>query len=175
MTDNTQHSNNCATTNSKNLFLVKPYFKVLSERFSKTCRSPVIHIHFTGRNTIHKLLVAPKDKDSTVPNSGVINRYQCTRLEFVKEYIEQSGRPFGDRLKEHLRAPTLIYQHSQTIGHQINVDCFIIIGRRHMVSLGPSRRPCTSWQKTHQSTWTTENTNFHTSGMKSYKTRQHFI
>ena len=69
MVDNTQH-NNSATTNSRNIFLVVPYSKGLSKRFNKTCRSLGIQVHFKARNTICNLLVAPKDKDSTMQKSG---------------------------------------------------------------------------------------------------------
>ena len=30
-------------------------------------------------------------------------------------------------LKEHLRVPSSIYQHSQTMGHPVNVECFTIM------------------------------------------------
>ena len=36
-------------------------------------------------------------------------------------------RTFGDRLKEHLRAP--IYQHGQCAGHCVNVESFFIVGK----------------------------------------------
>ena len=129
MADNKQHNNNGATTNSNNLFLVGPYSKGLSKRYSKTCRTLGIQVHFKGSNTICNLQVAPKDKDPTVQKSGVIYRYKCTQVDYEEGYIGELGRTFGDRLKEHLRAPSPIYQHSQAMGHPISVDCFTIIGR----------------------------------------------
>ena len=61
--------------------------------------------------------------------SRVIYQFKYTQADCQKEYIGKSGRASGDRLKEHLRAPSPIYQHSQATGHPINVDCFSIVGR----------------------------------------------
>ena len=47
-------------------------------------------------------------------------------MECLEEYIRESGRTFGEKLREHLRAPSSIYQHSQTTGHLVNVDCLTI-------------------------------------------------
>ena len=41
--------------------------------------------------------------------SGVIYRYQCDRVECDEEYISESSRTFGERFKEHLKAPSPIY------------------------------------------------------------------
>ena len=103
--DNTKHNNKGATTNRRNLFLVLPYSKCLSKRFSKTYRNLQIQVHFKESNTIHSLLMAPKDKDSFIQKSGVIYRYKCTQADCEEEYIREFGRTFGDRLKEHLRSP----------------------------------------------------------------------
>ena len=46
-----------------------------------------------------------------------------------EENIEKSGRTLGNRLKEHFRCPSPIYQHSQATEHPIRVDCFTIIDR----------------------------------------------
>ena len=45
------------------------------------------------------------------------------------QYIEESGRTFGDRFREHLRAPLPIHLHRQTTGHQVDLECFTIIDR----------------------------------------------
>ena len=46
-----------------------------------------------------------------------------------KLYIRELVQIFGDRLKEHLRAPSPSYQHSQATGHPISADYLTIIGR----------------------------------------------
>ena len=82
-----------------------------------------VQVHFKG-NTIHNLLVAPKDKDTITQKSGLIHRFTCIQACCEEEYIGESVRTFGDRLKEHLRAPSPIYEHSHSSGHCINVDSF---------------------------------------------------
>ena len=89
-----------------------PYTKGLRERFSKTCRSIGIQVHFKDCRIISNLLVAPKDKDSTTQRSGVNYRFKCSQVDCEQEYLGESGRTFGDSLREHLRAPSPIYQHN---------------------------------------------------------------
>ena len=58
-------------------------------------------------------------------------------------------------IKEHPRAPSSIYQHSQSRGHSINVHCFSIVGRKtwhHQA--GSSRRLCSSMSMNYPSTRT---------------------
>ena len=45
------------------------------------------------------------------------------------EYIAESKRAFRERIKEHLRVPLPILEHSKTVGHQISVANFTIVGR----------------------------------------------
>ena len=61
--------------------------------------------------------------------SGVIYRYKCDRVECDEEYIGESSRAFGERFKEHLKAPSPIYDHSNTTGHSITIENFNIVGR----------------------------------------------
>ena len=51
--------------------------------------------------------MAPKDKDPLLKKSGVIYRYKCDRVDCDDEYIGESARNFEERLKEHLKAPSL--------------------------------------------------------------------
>ena len=80
-------------------------------------------------NSIKNLLVAPKDQDTIQRKSGVIYRYKCDRVECDEEYIEESSRTFGERFKEHLKAPSPIYDHCNTTGHNLTIDNFGIVGR----------------------------------------------
>ena len=50
--------------------------------------------------------MAPKDKDTKLQKSGVIYKYKCPTINCPEEYIWETGRAFGDRLKEHLRTPS---------------------------------------------------------------------
>ena len=50
-------------------------------------------------------------------------------MECDEEYIEESTRTFGERFKEHLKALSPIYEHSNTTSHHTNVDSFNILER----------------------------------------------
>ena len=53
----------------------------------------------------------------------------CNRLQGNEEYTGESTRTFGERLKEHLRAHSPIYDHTNTTGHHIRVDNFSVVDR----------------------------------------------
>ena len=74
-------------------------------------------------------LILPKDKDHVTNKSGIIYRFKCDRLECDEEYIGETARTFGERLKEHLKAPSPIYDHSNITGHNANINNFSIVGR----------------------------------------------
>ena len=46
-----------------------------------------------------------------------------------EEYIGESSRTFGDRIKEHLRAPSPIHDHSQSTGHLVSPEHVTIFDR----------------------------------------------
>ena len=74
-------------------------------------------------------MVTPKYKDPIMKKSGVIYRYKCKRVDCDEEYIGESSRAFGERLKEHQKAPSPIFDHTNTTGHNINIENFSIVGR----------------------------------------------
>ena len=74
--------------------------------------------------------MAPKDKNSIMKKSGVIYRYKCDRVECDKEYIWESSRTFGERFKEHQKAPSPICGLYNITGHNISIDNFTIVGRQ---------------------------------------------
>ena len=71
----------------------------------------------------------PKDKDPMLNQSGAIYRYQCSNLGCDDEYIGETSRTFGERYKEHLKAPSAIHHHSIQTGHPTNQNNFQIVGR----------------------------------------------
>ena len=85
--------------------IVIPYTQSLCESIRKICGRYGIQTHFKGGRTIKHLLVSPKDKDPMVNQSGAIYRYQCGDLGCDDEYIGETSRTFGERYKEHLKAP----------------------------------------------------------------------
>ena len=48
-------------------------------------------------------------------------------MECDEEYIGESSRKFGERLKEYLKAPFPIYDHFNITGHSTNIDNFSIV------------------------------------------------
>ena len=99
-------------------------------------KSKNIQVHFKGTNTLRTTLVNPKDKDHKSKQTGVIYQYQCPHIQCSSSYIGESGRSLGDRVKEHLKAPSPIHLHSTTTGHPLDPNQFNII---HKEVQGQSR------------------------------------
>ena len=124
-------ANNSVNTNrnKQNPYIVVHYYKGLSESLKKACSKHWLQVYFKGGITMKNLLVAPKDKDPILKKSGVIYRYKCDRVECDEEYIGESSRTFGEKFKEHQKAPSPIYDHYNITGHNISIDNFSIVGR----------------------------------------------
>ena len=126
--------NSTSTNNSGNNiqkpYIVIPYYKGYIESLKKTCSKHEVQVYFKGGNTITNLLVDPKDQDPIQKKSGVIYRYKCDRVDCDEEYIGESSRTFGERFKEHQKAPSPIYNHFNTTGHNVTIDNFSIVGRK---------------------------------------------
>ena len=74
--------------------------------------------------------MAPKDQYPMQKRSGVIYRYKYDRVECDEEYIDESSRTFGERFKEHLKAPSQIFDHYNTTGHKVSLENFSMVGRK---------------------------------------------
>ena len=98
-------------------------------RSERKCNKYGIQVHFRGGVTIKGLLMAPKDPDPMLKRSGVIYKYTCDRVECDEEYIGESSRNFNERFKEHQKAPSPIFDHYTTTGHDIKVENFTIVGK----------------------------------------------
>ena len=88
--------------------LVVSYIKGISEKFKILCKSKGIQVHFKGINTLRIQLVNHKDKDPKLQKSGIIYHYMCPHLNCPEAYIGETGRALGDRVIEHLKAPSPI-------------------------------------------------------------------
>ena len=110
----TRRIQNQTGQNSKkqNLYMVVPYHQGLSERIKKTYNK-----------------FGVQDKDPITNKSGVIYRYTCSEHGCEEEYIGESTRTFVERFKEHQKAPSPIFDHYNTSGHNININNFTIVGR----------------------------------------------
>ena len=103
--------------------------KGLGESCKNICRKHGVEVYFRGGSTIRDLLVCPKDKDTILQKSGVIYRYRCGKVDCEDEYIGESGRTFGERFREHMRAPSPIIDHQNIPGHEVSLANFSIVGR----------------------------------------------
>ena len=74
-------------------------------------------------------LSPPRTKTPMVKQSAAIYSYQCGDLGGDDEYIGETSRTFGERYKEHLKAPSAIHHHSNQTGITTNQNNFQIIGR----------------------------------------------
>ena len=50
-------------------------------------------------------------------------------MECDEEDTGESSRTFGERLKEHLKTPSPLYDHFNTTGHNVTIEKFSIVGR----------------------------------------------
>ena len=99
-----------------------------SGKFKKSCKKKGIQVDFQVTNTTKTLLMACKDRDNKL-QSGIIYKFKYPHINCPEEYIEESGRTLGDRVKEPLRALSPVHQHNNTTGHPVSPDCFTIVHR----------------------------------------------
>ena len=88
-----------------------------------------VWVHFKGGNTLKNLLMFPKDREAITKQSNIIYWFKCGRTECDDEYIGESARTFEERYKEHLKAPSPIFEHQNITGHTTTVENFKIISR----------------------------------------------
>ena len=116
---------------------------------------------------LKNLLMFPKDKEEMIKQSNVIYWYKTGRTERDDEYIRESVRTFEERYKEHLKAPSPIFEHNNTTGHTTSVENFKIIGREgHGIWQESSKKPFTSESTTLPSIKTLANTICHIFGTR---------
>ena len=120
---------NIKLENCQQPYIVVPYYQGLSESVKRTCNKHGVQVYFKGGVTIKSLLMAPKDQDPMLKRSGVIYKYTCDRVECDEEYIGESSRTFGERFKEHQKAPSPIYDHYNITGHNMKLENFSIVGK----------------------------------------------
>ena len=64
-----------------------------------------------------------------IKKCGIIYRYKYDRFECDEEYIGELARAFGERFKDHMKAPSPIYDHSNITGHTTILEHFSIVWR----------------------------------------------
>ena len=85
---------------------------------------PLPAYNFEVFNRFKNILVSPKDKDSMTKKKSVIYSYSCGRIGCDKVYTGESSRTSGERFKEHLKAPSPIYDHQSNSCHTTSIENF---------------------------------------------------
>ena len=129
---NKDQTNRTNTNNNQKSYIVVPYYSGVSESIKKIGSKYGVQVYFKGGATIKNILMFPKGIDPIQKRSGVIYRYQCDGVECDEEYIGESSRTFGERFREHLKAPSPTYDHSNITGHNVTIKNFSIVGREDL-------------------------------------------
>jgi len=79
--------------------VVVPYVKGLSEAFARTLKSHGITTANRPHRTLRNFVVHPKDNVKDEEKTKVIYRVPCKNC--ASSYVEETGRKFGLRIKEH--------------------------------------------------------------------------
>ena len=114
---------------TKKCHIVIPYAQGICESINNICEKHGVSVHFKGGQTLKNILVSPKDKDIMAKKNSVICSYGCGRIDCDEEYIGESGRTFGERFKEHLKAPSPVFGQQNNSGHETSMENFKIISR----------------------------------------------
>ena len=93
--------------------IVVTYSQGIRESVKNICKKHGVDVHFKGGLTLKNILVSPKDKDNITSKSSVIYSYTHGEIDCDEEYIGESGRTFGERYKEHLKARSPIFLHQK--------------------------------------------------------------
>ena len=112
----------------KKCHIVVPNSKGLCESYKTICSKYEVQVYFKEGNTLKNLLMFSKDKESITKHSNIIYWFKCDRTECDDECIGESARTFEERYREHLKAPSPIFEHQNVTGHTF-VETFKIIGR----------------------------------------------
>ena len=121
-------NNNTSQTNRR-CHIVVPNSQGLCESYKNICSKYGVHIHFKEGNTLKNLLMFPKDREAKTKQSIIIYWFRCSRTKCDEEYIGESARTFEERCKEHLKAPSPIFEHENITGHKTTLKNFKIIER----------------------------------------------
>ena len=110
------------TTNKT--FVVTPYVQRVSEKLRRVFSSYGISICFKPHKTLHKILVAPKDRTKVEDQTGVVYRIPCRGCS--KVYVGETKRSVGERIKEHpakfANNLSAVAEHHQKTGHKPDLD-----------------------------------------------------
>ena len=84
---------------------------------------------FQGRTHHQKPSNGSKGQRSYPEKSGVIHKYTCDKVEYIKSTLGNQQGPLLKGSRNIKRLPPPIYDHSIRSGHEINIDNFSIVWR----------------------------------------------
>ena len=172
-TSNNTNINSNPTNNSNyKTTIVVPYISNTADKFKKLCKRRGIQVHFKGTNTLRTALGNPKDKNPKANQTGVIYQYQYPHINCSSSYIGESGRSLGERVKEHLKAPSPIHLHSTTSGHPLDPNQFNIVHKEVNSQSRTIKEAMFICVQDPLSTETWASTNCHIYGTSSYMHHQ---
>ena len=96
-----------------------PYIKGLSEKLQRIFRQHGIPSFHKPFNNIRSQIVKPKDNSEKLKKCGVVYSVKCGMCD--KEYIGETVRSLGTRIKEHTdgkHQSSAITEHQSVTGHQ---------------------------------------------------------
>ena len=64
--------------------------------------------------------------------NSAIYSYSCGKIDYDEEYIGETSKTFGERFKEHLKAPPPVYDHQSNTGHTTSIENLKIISRKRI-------------------------------------------
>ena len=126
---NNNRNNNNTNNNTQRPHTVIPYYQGISESMMKACSEYGVQVYSKGGNTIKNLPMAPKDQDAIEKKVGSSTDINVTGWSVMRNTLVNPLEPLGERIKEHLKAPSPIYDHQNITGHNVTLDNFSIVGR----------------------------------------------
>ena len=108
-------------------FVVLPFVDGISMQLKRTLEGHGVRTVFRSSTTLRNQLVRPKDPVPPERRGGVVYKIPCGQCS--KVYIGETGRPIGERIKEHQRDVRLgrvdgsaVAEHALEAGHHPNWD-----------------------------------------------------
>ena len=118
----------------RRIYSTLPYIQGISDKLRRAYKKAGVQTSFKPHKTLRQLLLAPKDK----PPDQLAGTVYCLECEDChKCYIEESTRPLGKRIKEHITARSFstsaVSEHLKTAKHHFDPDNVKIFSSRKIL------------------------------------------
>ena len=129
----TQKSKGTAKKGDSSYSVPLPYVQGVSEQLAQVFRKQGVGTYHKPFNTITQQLVHTKDPTAKKKKRRVVYKVQCKDCE--EDYIGETARPFGVRLKEYddirRASKTTVGDHLRDTGHTLDFSSSLIIAREN--------------------------------------------